>query len=75
MGMGCAQLTIHKFIQFKRKEQILSENKLARKIAIKNAAKETNYEKSRARLAELLKLHSTFGILKQFEGLLLNLDL
>ena len=55
MGMGCDHLTIHKFIQFLRNEQNLSENKLSRTIAGENSAKVAKCKKSQARLVEILK--------------------
>ena len=72
MRMGCSHPTIHKFIQLLRKEQRLSENKLARIIAGKSAAKMAQYEKNQARLIDLLKHYSNNNSLKKLEGLSFN---
>ena len=74
MGMGCAHPTIHKFIQFLRTEQSLSENELERIIAGESAAKVANTEKSQTALVEIFKNYTNTNILKQLEGLSFNFD-
>ena len=64
-----AHASIHKFIQFLKKKQSLSENTLARIVAGEKAVNVAKYKKCQARLVELPKHCSSNNFLKLHESL------
>ncbi len=69
LTMGCAHPNLHKFINFMRREQSHTENRVARIRAGEKVEKKVKYVKIQERIQEILRNYQNNRILKELEGL------
>ena len=74
LGMGFAHPTITKFLQYLRKEQSFTENRIARRRTGETLPVNAKVERHRQRLQQLLNHYQNNNLLFVLEGLSFNFD-